>query len=78
MRSFNKQELAKYHGKDGMQAFFAYNGKVYDVTASFLWRNGNHQVLHDAGKDLTDAMAEAPHGDEFIQKFPVVGIYEDA
>jgi predicted heme/steroid binding protein len=78
MKSFNKQELAKYNGKDGMPVFFAYDGRVYDVTASFLWRNGSHQVLHNAGEDLTDVMAEAPHGDEFIEKFPVVGTYVDA
>ena len=32
-----------------------------------------HQALHNAGKDLTEALKEAPHGEEFIKKFPVVG-----
>ena len=78
MKKFNKQELAKFNGKDGAKAFFAYGGRVYDVTASFLWRKGDHQVLHHAGEDLTETLAEAPHGDEFIEKFPIVGTYEES
>jgi predicted heme/steroid binding protein len=73
MKSFDRQELANNNGKDGAKAFFAYKGKVYDVTNSFLWRAGNHQVLHNAGVDLTEALIEAPHGEEFVEKFPVVG-----
>jgi len=51
-----------------------YKGKVYDVSASFLWKDGNHQVLHSAGVDLTDAIEQAPHGEDVLEKFPVVGV----
>ncbi|HEX9076755.1 MAG TPA: hypothetical protein VF932_13305 [Anaerolineae bacterium] len=42
--------------------------------SSFLWQNGKHQVVHNAGADLTEYLTEAPHGPEMLQKFPVVGM----
>jgi predicted heme/steroid binding protein len=77
MRIFRKDELAKYNGKNGAPAFIAYNGKVYDVSTSFLWKDGDHQVLHKAGKDLGGALGEAPHGDDVFKKFPVVGVMQE-
>ncbi len=74
MKMFSREELSKYNGKDGQAAYIAYNGKVYDVTKSFLWKDGKHQVFHSAGEDLTDALKDAPHGPEFIYRFPVVGV----
>ncbi len=71
-----REELALYNGKNGASAYVAYEGKVYDVSGSFLWRDGNHQVLHHAGEDLTESLKEAPHGPELLQRFPVVGILE--
>lgn len=73
MREFAREELAKYNGKNGMPAYIAYNGKVYDVSESFLWKNGKHQVFHHAGKDLTEDFKQAPHGIEVLERFPVVG-----
>lgn len=75
-RHFSQQELARCNGQDGVPAYIAYRGIVYDVTGSFLWQQGVHQVLHQAGEDLTASLAEAPHDDEFLQKFPVVGTYD--
>lgn len=66
------------NGKNGAPAFIAYKGKVYDLSSSFLWRNGNHQVIHIAGVDLTDSLEQAPHGADLLEKFPVVGtLHED-
>ena len=73
MREFRKEELALYNGKDGTPAYAAYKGIVYDVSDSFLWKNGEHEVLHHAGMDLTDVMEQAPHGGDVLDKFPVVG-----
>jgi len=73
MRRFSKKELAQCNGKNGAPAYIAYRGKVYDVSGSFLWRNGNHQVMHRAGEDLTDSLEEAPHGADLLERFPVVG-----
>ncbi|MBI5305717.1 MAG: cytochrome B5 [Chloroflexi bacterium] len=71
-RRFTKKDLAKYNGKHGAASFVAYQGKVYDVTRSFLWQAGTHQVIHTAGADLTAELAQAPHGAEMLEKFPVV------
>ncbi|MFB0503680.1 MAG: cytochrome b5 domain-containing protein [Candidatus Bathyarchaeia archaeon] len=74
MRQFTEDELAQYNGKNGNPVYIVYKGKVYDVSTSFLWKDGTHQVLHTAGVDLTDTLEQAPHGGEVLEKFPVVGI----
>jgi len=77
MKIFTKEELARYNGKNGAPAYVAYKGKVYDVSSSFHWSGGKHQVLHNAGEDLTDGFEKAPHGAELLEKFPMVGRLED-
>jgi predicted heme/steroid binding protein len=72
-RRFSRKELSRYDGKDGAPAFVAYGGVVYDVTGSFLWPDGIHQVLHAAGRDLTDSIHEAPHDAVVLTQFPIVG-----
>ncbi|MCQ5377743.1 MAG: cytochrome B5 [Candidatus Methanomethylicia archaeon] len=74
MREFTLEELSRFDGKDGRPAYVACRGKVYDLTESFLWQGGRHQVLHSAGSDLTKQLEESPHGIEALEKFPVVGI----
>ena len=74
MREIEKNELAKNNGKNGAPAFIACNGKIFDVSGSFHWKKGTHQVLHGAGEDLTDHLLHAPHGIELLERFPVVGI----
>ena len=74
MKEYSKEELARYDGKNGNPAYVAYKGKVYDVSASFLWKDGTHQVLHSAGVDLTDALEQAPHDGDVLEKFPIVGM----
>jgi predicted heme/steroid binding protein len=78
MRRFSKKELAQYNGKDGASAFIAYEGKVYDVSRSFLWQDGRHQVLHTAGTDLTASLDQAPHGADLLARFPVVGMLSES
>ena len=77
MKSFSKEELARYNGKNGAPAYIAYKGKVYDVSASFIWRDGRHQVVHNAGEDLTDSLEQAPHGVEMLDRLPVIGILRE-
>jgi predicted heme/steroid binding protein len=78
MKVFTLKDLAKYNGKNGKPAYVAYNRRVYDVTNSFLWKDGRHQVLHNAGTDLTTAIKQAPHGRDILAKFPMVGILQEA
>ena len=78
MRIFTVKDLAKYNGKNGKPVYVAYKGKVYDVTNSFLWKDGRHQALHSAGTDLTIAIEQAPHSGEMLARFPVIGILQEA
>lgn len=72
MKVFTKEELRKYDGSKGV-AYIAFRGKVYDVSRSFQWRKGTHQVIHRAGCDLTGAFEQAPHGANMLDRFPIVG-----
>ncbi len=73
MEELTKEELQKYDGKEGRKAYVAFDGNIYDVTDSFLWKDGRHQVTHSAGEDLTGELKEAPHGIDFLKRFPLVG-----
>ncbi len=77
MKPFTKEELKQFDGKGKKPILIGYKGYVYDVSNSFLWKKGQHQALHRAGLDLTEELKEAPHGDEFIKKFPVVGYLKE-
>ncbi len=71
MRAFTLSELAQFNGAQGKPAYVAYNGVVYDISDSFLWKGGKHQGLHRAGMDLTADIERAPHGPEFLKHWPV-------
>jgi predicted heme/steroid binding protein len=68
------EELKQYDGREGRPAYVAYKGKVYDVTDNFLWIDGDHQGEHTAGKDLTEAIAAAPHGEENLERVKLIGV----
>jgi len=78
MKVFTAKDLAQYNGKNGKPAYVAYKGKVYDVSTSFLWKDGTHQVLHSAGTDLTIAIEQAPHSGDLLGRFPIVGTLRKA
>jgi len=65
-------ELANFDGKEGKPAYFAYQGKIYDVSQSKFWEGGRHMGKHPAGQDLTDMLKTAPHGEEKIFEMGVV------
>ena len=73
MRVFTGEELKKFNGSNGGTVFVACEGKVYDVSKSYHWRKGVHQVTHQAGYDLTQDLKTAPHGRDLLDRFPVVG-----
>jgi len=77
-RKFTLEELKQYNGRDGRPAYIAYKGKVYDVTESYVWIGGDHQGQHEAGKDLTEEMALAPHGEETLERVKLVGVLVSA
>ena len=72
-KNFTMTELSSYNGKSGKPSYIGFKGKVYDVTESSQWLEGDH-LGHEAGQDLTDAMDIAPHGDEILAKMKIVGV----
>ena len=64
--------LALRNGQDKKEIWIAYNGIVYDVTNSRLWRHGKHYE-HWAGQDLTDELPDAPHGSDVFDDIKVIG-----
>ena len=73
-KKFTLQELAKFDGRDGKPAYVALNGKVYDVSESAFWMGGDHLGAHQAGKDLTEEIELAPHGEETVARMKLVGV----
>jgi predicted heme/steroid binding protein len=72
MKTYTKSQLALRNGQDKDDIWVAYNGLIYDVTASRLWRNGKHYE-HWAGQDLSQELKDAPHTAVVFEKFKVVG-----
>lgn len=68
-----QQELEENNGKNGKPAYIVHNGKVYDVTESPMWGDGEHMGIHQAGKDLTADLEMAPHREETLEKIKFVG-----
>ena len=65
-------QLALRNGQDKPEIWIAFQGLVYDVTSSRLWRKGNHYE-HWAGQDLTDELKDAPHNEKVFDKFKAIG-----
>jgi predicted heme/steroid binding protein len=72
-KTFTAAELSEFNGKNGKPAYVGYKGKVYEVTESYQWGDGEH-LGHLAGKDLTDQMELAPHAEEVMERMKVVGV----
>ncbi|MBI1768704.1 MAG: cytochrome b5 [Bacteroidetes bacterium] len=69
---YSLAQLALRNGQDKPEVWIAYNGLIYDVTHSRLWRKGTHYE-HWAGQDLTDELKDAPHTDYVFEKLNVIG-----
>ena len=71
-KTFTRQELASYNGKNGSPAYVSVDGIVYDVTNSAAWGAATHFGL-SAGYDLTAHFASCHAGQSILQKLPQVG-----
>lgn len=69
---YTKGQLALRNGNDKEEIWVAYQGVIYDVSNSRLWRNGQHYE-HWAGQDLTEELKDAPHTASVFDKMEVVG-----
>jgi predicted heme/steroid binding protein len=72
---FDPVTLSHFDGNEGAPAYIAYKDKIYDMTGLKLWKSGLH-MKHAAGRDLTDSLSKAPHGEEKLDGLPVVGKYD--
>jgi predicted heme/steroid binding protein/uncharacterized membrane protein len=73
IKEFSRDELKEHNGKDQSTVYVAYEGKVYDVSESNLWKTGAHMRRHPSGADLTEELGGAPHGPEVFDRVPLVG-----
>ena len=69
---YTRSQLALRNGQDRPEIWCAYQGIIYDVTESRMWRDGKHYE-HWAGQDLTHELADAPHDARVFTKFKAVG-----
>lgn len=72
LKEYSRSQLALRNGQDKPEVWIAYNGIIYDVTNSLLWRNGKHYE-HWAGQDLTDELIDAPHDQQVFDKLKIIG-----
>ncbi|MEH7886743.1 cytochrome b5 domain-containing protein [Bacillus sp. JJ1609] len=64
-QTFTKEQLAQFTGLNGMPAYVAVNGVVYDVTNNAAWSLATHFGL-SAGRDLTAEFASCHAGQQWI------------
>ena len=69
---YSKSQLALRNGQDKPQIWVAYQGLIYDLSESRLWKRGQHYE-HWAGQDLTAELKDAPHTQSVFEKFEVIG-----
>lgn len=68
---FTLAELSKYNGENGMPAYAAVDGVVYDMSA--LFKNGQHHGCQ-AGADITEEFyGERRHNDKMLENYQIVG-----
>ena len=70
---FTLEDLSQFNGTEKKPAYIAYKGKIYDVSGSKLWVEGNHVRKHLAGNDLTEALRIAPHDEDKVLGMPLIG-----
>lgn len=73
MKTYTKNQLALRNGQDKPEIWVAFNGHIYDMSDSKLWKNGRHYE-HWAGQDLSDELKDAPHSAKVFEKFTPIGI----
>ncbi|MGZ3514929.1 MAG: cytochrome b5 domain-containing protein [Thermodesulfobacteriota bacterium] len=73
LKPFTLEELQRFDGTGGKPIYIAYKRKVYDLSSSPLFQGEKRMRCHIAGKDLTKDIDMAPHGEDMVFKFPVVG-----
>ena len=63
LRKFTVEELKEFNGENGKPIYIAYKERVIDVTASKMWRGGQHMKRHTRRRrsDRGDRTSAARH-----------------
>ena len=69
---YSRSQLALRNGQDREEIWIAFEGLIYDVSKSRLWKNGKHYE-HWAGQDLTHELPDAPHEEWVFDRFKAIG-----
>ena len=72
-QDFTLEELIKYDGKKGNNAYIAIDGIVYDVTYNAAWGAGTHFGM-EAGRDLTGQISACHNKEEILKGLTQVGV----
>lgn len=75
-KTFTKETLKKFNGKDGTHSYIAVNGIVYDVSNLKEWESGNHKNTA-TGIDLTKNFINSNHASDVLSQLKIVGKYEE-
>ncbi len=75
--TFTRDQLERFDGKNNRPLYIVFKGKVYDVSKSRLWVLGRHMGVHTRSENLTETIKGAPHGEETLARYPVVGEFRE-
>ncbi|MGD0645821.1 MAG: cytochrome b5 domain-containing protein [Candidatus Bathyarchaeia archaeon] len=73
LKKFASEDLKQFDGLNGHPLYIVFKGKIYDLTSSKLWPQGKHMGMHSRSEDLTEAIKSAPHGEDNVYRYPLVG-----
>ncbi|WP_195429602.1 cytochrome b5 domain-containing protein [Clostridium sp. D46t1_190503_E9] len=69
-----EEELSLYNGENGMPAYIAVDGTIYDTRDMPQWKDGKHFGIK-AGSDYSEAFKNCHNGDKnILSKLIVVGV----
>ena len=77
-KKFSSEDLKQFDGSNGKPLYVVFKGKVYDLSTSQLWLEGKHMGMHTRNDDLAEAIKTAPHGEDNVFSFPLVGELAEA
>jgi arsenite oxidase small subunit len=72
-RNFTQKDIEPFDGKAGHPFYVVFKGKVYDLSNSGLWIQGTHMGIHTRNENLAETIKGAPHGEEMLERFPIIG-----
>lgn len=72
-QQFTSEELSKYNGVSGRDAYVAVNGIVYNVSSVKSWAGGAHFGV-SAGSDATETFNSCHGSSEILNALPKVGV----